>query len=41
LAPIAELPVRAVLSAVHLVADFTLELGEVIHDYLTDAEDLA
>jgi acetoacetate decarboxylase len=38
LAPIAELPVLSVLSATHLIADFTLELGEVIHDYLASAE---
>ena len=34
LAPIAELPVREVISAVHLVADLTLGLGSVVHDYL-------
>jgi acetoacetate decarboxylase len=34
LAPVADLPVRQVLSAVHLVADLTLDLGEVVHDYL-------
>jgi acetoacetate decarboxylase len=34
LAPVALLPVREVTSATHLVADLTLELGEVIHDYL-------
>jgi acetoacetate decarboxylase len=34
LAPVAELPVREVLSATHIVADLTLGLGEVIHDYL-------
>ena len=34
LAPIAELPVREVLSATHLIADLTLGLGTVIHDYL-------
>ena len=34
LAPVASIPVREVISAVHLVADFTLELGEVVHDYL-------
>ena len=34
LAPIADLPVLEILSAVHLVADLTLNLGEVVHDYL-------
>ena len=34
LAPVADLPVREVVSATHLVADLTLGLGEVVHDYL-------
>lgn len=34
LAPVAELPVREVLSATHILADLTLGLGEVVHDYL-------
>ena len=34
LAPVAELPVREVLSATHIVADLTLGLGTVVHDYL-------
>ncbi len=34
LAPVAALPVLEVLSAAHLIADLTLELGEVAHDYL-------
>jgi acetoacetate decarboxylase len=34
LAPVADLPVLEVLSAVHIVADLTLNLGEVVHDYL-------
>ena len=34
LAPVAELPVLEVLSAVHIKADLTLELGKVVHDYL-------
>jgi acetoacetate decarboxylase len=33
LAPVAELPVREVLSATHILADLTLGLGEVVHDY--------
>ena len=34
LAPVAELPVLQVISAVHIVSDLTLGLGEVVHDYL-------
>jgi acetoacetate decarboxylase len=34
LAPVAELPVLQVLSAMHIVADLTLGLGKVVHDYL-------
>jgi acetoacetate decarboxylase len=34
LAPLAELPVLEVLSAVHIQADLTLDLGKVVHDYL-------
>ncbi len=36
LAPVADLPVLEVVSAVHLIADLTLGLGEVVHDYLAD-----
>ena len=36
LAPVAELPVREVLGASHVVADLTLGLGRVVHDYLAD-----
>ena len=35
LAPVAELPVLQVLSARHVVADLTLGLGTVVHDYLS------
>jgi acetoacetate decarboxylase len=35
LAPVANLPVRDVISATHLIADLTLGLGEVVHDYLS------
>ena len=35
LAPVANLPVRDVMSATHLLADLTLGLGEVVHDYLS------
>jgi acetoacetate decarboxylase len=34
LAPVADLPVMEVLSATHILADLTLELGTVVHDYL-------
>lgn len=37
LAPVAELPVLKVESALHFVTDLTLDLGEVVHDYLADA----
>jgi acetoacetate decarboxylase len=36
LAPVADLPVQEVLSAVHILTDLTLGLGEVVHDYLKD-----
>jgi acetoacetate decarboxylase len=34
LAPVAALPVLEVVSAVHIIADLTLPLGAVVHDYL-------
>jgi acetoacetate decarboxylase len=34
LAPVADLPVLKVQSALHFVADLTLDLGEVVYDYL-------
>jgi acetoacetate decarboxylase len=34
LAPLAELPVFEVVSGVHIIADITLGLGTVVHDYL-------
>jgi acetoacetate decarboxylase len=34
LAPVADLPVLEIVSASHIVADLTLELGTVVHDYL-------
>jgi acetoacetate decarboxylase len=34
LAPVADLPVREILSATHIKADLTLDLGTVVHDYL-------
>jgi acetoacetate decarboxylase len=36
LAPVADLPVLEVVSAVHFVADLTLGLGRRVHDYLTE-----
>jgi len=35
LAPVADLPVREVLSGTHILCDLTLNLGTVVHDYLT------
>lgn len=35
LAPVAALPVLAVLGGVHIQSDLTLGLGTVVHDYLT------
>ncbi|SFK30201.1 acetoacetate decarboxylase [Methylocapsa palsarum] len=34
LAPLAELPVLEIVSATHILADLTLALGKVVHDYL-------
>ncbi len=34
LAPVAELPVLEVVAATHIIADLTLGLGRVVHDYL-------
>ncbi|QDL36973.1 acetoacetate decarboxylase [Rhodoferax sediminis] len=36
LAPVAALPVLEVVSGVHILADLTLGLGRVVHDYLAD-----
>ena len=36
LAPVADLPVLEIVEARHLVADLTLGLGEVVHDYLAE-----
>src|SRR5260221_407104 len=35
LAPVADLPVLEVLSTIHIIADLTLPLGEVVHDYFS------
>ena len=37
LAPVAELPVLEVVSAVHFVADLTLGLCKAVYDYLKPA----
>jgi len=34
LAPVSDLPVLKVESALHFIADLTLDLGEVVYDYL-------
>ena len=34
LAPITDLPIKEIVGGVHLIADYTLQLGTVIHDYL-------
>ncbi len=34
LAPLAELPVLEIISGLHIMADLTLGLGKVVHDYL-------
>ena len=36
LAPVAELPVLEIVSASHILADLTLGLGRVVHDYLDE-----
>jgi acetoacetate decarboxylase len=37
LAPVADLPVLEIVSAIHILADLTLGLGSVVHDYLSEA----
>jgi acetoacetate decarboxylase len=37
LAPVAELPVLEVVSGNHIIADITLGLGKVVHDYLAES----
>jgi acetoacetate decarboxylase len=34
MAPLAQLPVREIVSVTHTVSDVTLQTGEVVHDYL-------
>jgi len=36
LAPISDLPVLEVVSGLHIIADLTLGLGKVVHDYLAE-----
>ncbi len=36
MAPVADLPVRRIVSAVHILCDLTLPYGRVAHDYLTN-----
>ena len=36
LARVAELPVREIVSGLHWIADFTLDLGDVAFDYLAE-----
>ena len=38
IADVARLPVLDIVSAVHFVADLTLGLGEVVHDYMAEAQ---
>jgi len=38
LAPVAGLPVREILSAIHVVADLTLGDAEIVHDYLAQRQ---
>jgi hypothetical protein len=38
LAPVAELPVLEIVSAIHILADLTLGLGKVVHDYLRKSD---
>ena len=38
MADVAKFPVREVIPASHFIADLTLGLGEVVFDYLAQAE---
>jgi acetoacetate decarboxylase len=38
LAPIADLPVKRVVGARHVIANLTLDIGEVAFDYLAPAQ---
>lgn len=37
LAPLTDLPMLEVISGIHIVSDLTLNLGDVVHDYLADS----
>src|SRR3989338_5945093 len=37
-APIAALPIRRILGGKHILANITLPYGEVVHDYVKDAQ---
>ena len=39
LAPVADLPVLKIESALHFIADLTLDLGEVVYDYLSPSQE--
>jgi acetoacetate decarboxylase len=41
LAPVADLPVREIISATHILADLTLGLGKVVYDYLDTKKERA
>jgi acetoacetate decarboxylase len=36
MAPVADLPIRRIVSAVHILSDLTLPYGRVVHDYLRE-----
>jgi len=38
LAPVSDLPVKRIVSALHFITDLTLGLGEVVYDYLAPAK---
>jgi acetoacetate decarboxylase len=38
LAPVADLPVKRVVGARHVIANLTLDIGEVAFDYLASSE---
>jgi acetoacetate decarboxylase len=40
LAPVADLPVRKVVGARHVIANLTLDIGEVAYDYLAPPDEL-
>ncbi len=41
LAPVAELPVREIITATHILADLTLGLGKIVYDYLKPSKENA